>query len=96
MGRVVVCGSLNMDVVVQSVRPPVLGETILDATVALLPGGKGSNQAIAAARLGATTEMLGAVGDDAFGHELRTVLAGQGVDAKGVKVLPRSRRPASP
>jgi ribokinase len=88
MGRVVVCGSLNMDVVVQSTRPPALGETVLGATVGLMPGGKGSNQAVAAARLGATTEMLGAVGDDAFGHELRTVLAGQGVDAKGVKILP--------
>jgi ribokinase len=88
MGRVVVCGSLNMDVVVQSSRPPALGETVLGATVGLMPGGKGSNQAVAAARLGATTEMLGAVGDDAFGHELRTVLAGQGVDAKGVKILP--------
>jgi ribokinase len=89
MGRVVVCGSINMDVVVQSTRPPALGETILGATTALLPGGKGSNQAIAAARLGARTEMLGAVGDDAFGHELRTVLAREGVGTKGVKVLPK-------
>ena len=79
MSRVVVCGSINMDVVVQSARPPALGETILGATTALLPGGKGSNQAIAAARLGARTEMLGAVGDDAFGQELRTVLACHGV-----------------
>jgi ribokinase len=88
MGRVVVCGSINMDVVVQSARSPALGETILGATVALLPGGKGSNQAIAAARLGAKTEMLGAVGDDAFGQELRAVLARQGVETKGVKILP--------
>ena len=90
MGRVVVCGSINMDVVVQSTRQPAIGETILGATVALLPGGKGSNQAIAAARLGAATEMLGAVGDDAFGHELRAVLAREGVETKGVKVLPKS------
>ena len=69
MGAVVVCGSLNMDVVVQSPRRPVAGETLLGATVSLLPGGKGSNQAIAAAKLGARTAMLGAVGDDAFGHE---------------------------
>jgi ribokinase len=89
MGRVVVCGSINMDVVVQSARPPALGETILGATTALMPGGKGSNQAIAAARLGARTEMLGAVGDDAFGHELRGVLAGKGVGTNGVKVLPK-------
>ena len=90
MSRVVVCGSINMDVVVQSARPPALGETILGATTALLPGGKGSNQAIAAARLGARTEMLGAVGDDAFGQELRTVLACHGVETKGVKILPKS------
>jgi ribokinase len=89
MSRVVVCGSLNMDVVVQSARQPDLGETILGATVALLPGGKGSNQVIAAARSGAATEMLGAVGDDAFGHELRTILGRQGVETKGVQVLPK-------
>src|SRR5258708_4308509 len=90
MGRVVVCGSINMDVVVQSARQPALGETILGATVALLPGGKGSNQAIAAARAGAATAMLGAVGDDAFGHELRAILRRQGVETKGVRVLPKS------
>ena len=63
MGSVVVCGSLNMDVIVQSRRRPVAGETILDGKVSFLPGGKGSNQAIAAARLGARTAMLGTVGD---------------------------------
>ncbi len=87
MSQVVVCGSLNMDVIAQSARRPVAGETILDATVSLLPGGKGSNQAIAAARLGAKTAMLGAVGDDAFGHELRGVLKRNGVDNSGVKVI---------
>ncbi|MEI6202718.1 MAG: ribokinase [Enhydrobacter sp.] len=90
MSRVVVCGSINMDVVVQSQRQPALGETILGATVALLPGGKGSNQAIAAARAGAAAEMVGAVGDDAFGHELRAFLRRQRVETKGVKVLSNS------
>jgi len=85
--RVVVCGSLNMDVIVQSERRPVAGETVLGARVSLLPGGKGSNQAIAAARLGARTAMLGAVGDDAFGGSLRRVLADNGVDGSGVKVV---------
>lgn len=89
MGRVVVCGSINMDVVVQSARAPAQGETLLGATVSLLPGGKGSNQAIAAARLGAATEMVGAVGDDPFGRELRSVLARNGVGAKGVRLLPK-------
>jgi ribokinase len=84
---VVVCGSLNMDVIVQTARRPLAGETILDGKVSFLPGGKGSNQAIAAARLGATTTMLGSVGDDVFGKTLRDVLADNGVDASGVKVV---------
>jgi len=84
---VVVCGSLNMDVIVQSARRPVAGETILDGKVSFLPGGKGSNQAIAAARLGAKIAMLGAVGNDVFGDTLRGVLAKNGVDASGVKVV---------
>lgn len=87
MGKVVVFGSLNMDVIVQSDRRPAAGETILGAAVTLLPGGKGSNQAIAAARLGAKTEMLGAVGDDAFGGELREVLRRNRVDNTGVKIV---------
>ncbi len=88
MSGVVVCGSLNMDVIVQSARRPVAGETLLGAKVSLLPGGKGSNQAIAAAKLGARTAMLGAVGDDAFGHEMRSIARAHGVNATGVKVLP--------
>ena len=84
---VVVCGSLNMDVIVQTARRPLAGETILDGKVSFLPGGKGSNQAIAAARLGARTAMLGAVGDDVFGKTLRDVLVDNGVDASGVKVV---------
>jgi ribokinase len=84
---VVVCGSLNMDVIVQTSRRPVAGETILDGVVSFLPGGKGSNQAIAAARLGAKTAMLGAVGDDLFGKSLRDVLKANGADASGVHVV---------
>jgi len=85
MGRVVVCGSLNMDVVVQSERLPARGETLLGATVTLLPGGKGLNQAVAAARLGAPTTMLGAVGNDLFGDSLRLFLDENRIDAMGVK-----------
>jgi ribokinase len=84
---VVVCGSLNMDVVVQSARRPAKGETLLGAKVSFLPGGKGLNQAVAAARLGVPTVMLGAVGDDAFGAELRRFLKENGVDAAGVNVV---------
>ena len=75
MSRVVVCGSLNMDVVVQSARRPAPGETILGAEVSFLPGGKGLNQAIACARLGVPTAMVGAVGNDAFANSLRGFLA---------------------
>jgi ribokinase len=84
---VVVCGSLNMDVIAQSDRRPAAGETILGATVSFLPGGKGLNQAIAAARLGVPTIMLGAVGGDAFGETLRQMLIESGVDVAGVRTI---------
>ena len=87
MSRVVVCGSLNMDVVVESVRRPHAGETLLGAKVSFLPGGKGLNQAVAAARLGASTAMMGAVGHDAFGNTLRGFLADSDVDSSGVRTL---------
>ncbi len=85
MSRVVVCGSLNMDVVVQSARRPEVGETVLGATVSFLPGGKGLNQAVAAARLGTATAMIGAVGNDAFANALRAFLADNDVDSSGVR-----------
>lgn len=87
MSRVVVCGSLNMDVVVQSARRPAPGETILGAEVSFLPGGKGLNQAIASARLGTPTAMVGAVGNDAFANSLRGFLADNDVDSTGVTEL---------
>src|SRR5512143_3121950 len=90
MRGVVVCGSLNMDVIVQTARRPVAGETVLGGIVSFLPGGKGSNQAIAAARLGAKTAMMGAVGADLFGKTLRDVLARNGVDASGVKTIAKT------
>src|SRR5437762_5305035 len=85
MSRVVVCGSINMDIVVQSERRPAKGETLLGATVSFLPGGKGLNQAIAAARLGTATAMYGAVGNDAFADTLRSFLAANDVDSSGVR-----------
>jgi ribokinase len=87
MSRVVVCGSLNMDVVVQSARRPVPGETLLGATVSFLPGGKGLNQAVAAARLGVPTAMIGAVGNDAFANSLRGFLADNDIDCSGVREI---------
>jgi ribokinase len=85
MSRVVVCGSLNMDVVVQSARRPASGETLLGAKVSFLPGGKGLNQAVASARLGTPTAMIGAVGRDSFGDALRGFLADDDVDSTGVR-----------
>src|SRR5260221_8424883 len=87
MSRVVVCGSLNMDVVVQSARRPAIGETLLGAKVSFLPGGKGLNQAVASARLDVRTAMLGAVGRDGFGDTLRGFLADNDVDSTGVEVV---------
>lgn len=87
MSRVVVCGSLNMDVVVQSPRRPATGETLLGATVSFLPGGKGLNQAVAAARLGVPTAMVGSVGNDAFANSLRGFLADSDVDSSGVREI---------
>jgi ribokinase len=87
MSRVVVCGSLNMDVVVESDRRPATGETVLGATVSFLPGGKGLNQAVAAARLGVPTAMIGAVGDDSFANSLRGFLADSDVDSSGVREI---------
>lgn len=87
MSRVVVCGSLNMDVVVQSGRFPKPGETLAGAEVKLMPGGKGLNQAIAAARLGVPVAMVGAVGNDAFSNALRGFLAANDVDSLGVREI---------
>ncbi len=86
--EVVVVGSLNMDLVARAPRLPVPGETLLGTSFATVPGGKGANQAVAAARLGARTAMIGCVGDDAFGRELRAGLERDRIDASGVRVAP--------
>jgi ribokinase len=80
MGRVFVAGSINMDVVATAERHPQVGETVAGKEVLYFPGGKGANQAVAAAKLGATTALIGRLGKDAFGVELRAFLAGEGVD----------------
>lgn len=83
--KLVVIGSLNMDIVVETNAYPQVGETITGQRVRFIPGGKGANQAVAGARLGAETVMIGAVGDDAFGEELLNSLQKDGVDMAGVK-----------
>jgi ribokinase len=88
MGRVFVAGSINMDVVATADRHPKLGETVAGREVFYFPGGKGANQAVAAAKLGAVTTLIGRVGTDAFGRDLRTFLATQGVDLAFVQDTP--------
>src|ERR1700760_1205473 len=85
MGRVFVAGSINMDVVATAERHPRVGETVAGNAVLYFPGGKGANQAVAASKLGATTALIGRLGKDAFGVELRGFLAGQGVNLSWVR-----------
>ncbi|UVO26784.1 ribokinase [Bradyrhizobium arachidis] len=80
MGRVFVAGSINMDVVATADRHPRVGETIAGKEVLYFPGGKGANQAVSAARLGAKTTLIGRLGKDAFGAELKAFLSDQGID----------------
>src|SRR6202000_2229476 len=80
MGRVCVAGSINMDVVATAERHPRVGETVAGKDVLYFPGGKGANQAVAAAKLGAATTLIGRLGKGGFGAELRAFLVSQGVD----------------
>jgi len=84
MADIVVVGSLNADLVVRSSRFPAPGETIRGEDLATIPGGKGANQAVAAARLGASVAMIGCVGADAFGATLIENLKQNNVDARHV------------
>jgi ribokinase len=79
MARVYVAGSINMDLVARTARHPLPGETVAGTHFATYPGGKGANQTIAAARLGADTVLLGKLGTDTFGDQLCDFLSGQGV-----------------
>jgi ribokinase len=86
-GRVIVVGSVNVDLVVTAERLPGPGETVIGGRFARHHGGKGGNQAVAAARLGARTSFVGAVGDDAFGGEARAALEAEGIDVDGLVTL---------
>src|SRR5271170_3625200 len=88
MSRIVVVGSLNMDVVALAPRIPVTGETIIGNKYFTEPGGKGANQAYAAAKLGGDVLMLGCIGDDDFGRKMRQNLAEVGCNAKNLRVVP--------
>ena len=85
--KILVVGSLNMDEIVTVARPPVLGETLLGAgSLKLVPGGKGANQAVAMARLGASVSMAGRVGTDPFGKQLLEALKVDQIDTGLVSI----------
>lgn len=83
--KICVVGSINMDLVTTTQTMPAQGETVLGNTFATYPGGKGSNQAVAASRVGAEVTMIGAVGDDAFGKSLLAHLTSEEILVKGIK-----------
>ncbi|MDF9413263.1 ribokinase [Brevibacillus laterosporus] len=83
--RIAVIGSLNMDVVVEAPRQPKMGETISGDHVHFIPGGKGANQAVACARLGAQTSMIGSLGRDAFGDSLEQAMKQEGIQVSTIK-----------
>lgn len=86
VSRVIIAGSANMDVVLHVARLPQAGETVLAESFSQHAGGKGLNQAVAAARAGAKSCFIGAVGQDVFGVQLRQVLHQAGVDTKHLTV----------
>jgi ribokinase len=85
--RVTVVGSLNTDLVVKTPRLPQVGETIAGGHFGVFCGGKGANQAVAAARLGATVAMVGCVGSDGFGRQMREALAAEHIDITHVRTV---------
>jgi ribokinase len=88
MNTVFVAGSINMDIVVKAARHPRIGETVTGQEVRFLPGGKGANQAVSSARLGAPTALIGKLGQDSFGRELRAFLTGEGINLDLVRETP--------
>ncbi|MGL4760334.1 MAG: ribokinase [Sarcina sp.] len=85
MKKIVVVGSINMDLVVSANRMPKAGETIIGQAMNYFPGGKGANQAVAAARLRANVSMIGTVGKDAFGEELINQLNSENINTCCIK-----------
>jgi ribokinase len=82
---IVVVGSINMDLVTRTPRIPLAGQTLIGTAFVTTPGGKGANQAVAAARLGYPVQMIGKVGEDAFGQALLDNLAQAGVETSAVE-----------
>ncbi|UGQ46719.1 ribokinase [Massilia endophytica] len=86
--RITIVGSINIDLVFRTPRMPMLGETISGEGFRQVAGGKGANQAVAAARQGAEVHFVGAVGDDAFGRSALDGLRGDGIGTGGIAVVP--------
>lgn len=87
MGKVVVVGSINVDMVFTSDVRPKAGETVLGNTFSIIPGGKGANQAVAAAKLGAETHMIGCVGNDSNGEFSIKNLQNMNINTQGIKII---------
>ncbi|RHW42591.1 ribokinase [Neobacillus notoginsengisoli] len=85
--NITVIGSINMDLVTKTEQVPMMGETLLGEAFYTIPGGKGANQAVAAARLGAEVSMIGCVGDDPFGRELLAHLGRESIHTDAIKVV---------
>jgi sugar/nucleoside kinase (ribokinase family) len=83
---IVVVGSINTDLVASAKVIPAIGETVMGTDFQIHPGGKGANQAVAVARLGYPVSMIGRLGNDAFGEQLRKHLEGAGVDTAGIAI----------
>ena len=88
--RIVVVGSINLDLVAATQRIPIAGETVAGYTFRTFAGGKGANQAVAAARLGGSVSMVGKLGADAFGVQLRDSLEASNVNTEAIEVVPGS------
>ncbi|MEG2420316.1 MAG: ribokinase [Oscillospiraceae bacterium] len=84
--RILVVGSLVMDLIVSTPRVPHSGETVIGTSYRTAPGGKGANQAVQAARLGAQVTMVGKVGSDAFGRELTETVKAAGIDVSHIGI----------
>lgn len=84
---VCIVGSINMDLTIRTDSIPIQGETVLGSDFATYPGGKGANQAVAAARMGAHVNLIGAVGDDSFGKSMLAHLQAEGIHTEGVTTV---------
>jgi ribokinase len=84
---ITVLGSINMDLVTTTNKNPSMGETVLGEKFSTIPGGKGANQAVAAARLGAKVQMIGRVGDDLYGREYVIHLNNERIDTSNIKAI---------